>query len=144
MKPVQQGFTLIEMMIVVAIIGVLAAVAIPAYQDYTVRAQLAEPVMQLDAAKNTVEPSMNVDTTVVNCGYENATVITGTYATITAVNAGGVCTVTATFINAAVAAPLRTKTLKMTWDTTNGFRFSQSLVNAGNAPDAKFLPANWQ
>lgn len=47
----QQGFTLIELMIVVAIIGILAAVAIPAYQDYTTRARLAEPVSLMSAAK---------------------------------------------------------------------------------------------
>ncbi|MFC6632508.1 pilin [Microbulbifer taiwanensis] len=47
----QQGFTLIELMIVVAIIGILAAVALPAYQDYTVRAKLSEPVSLMSAAK---------------------------------------------------------------------------------------------
>jgi type IV pilus assembly protein PilA len=47
----QKGFTLIELMIVVAIIGILAAVAIPAYQDYTTRARLAEPVSLMSAAK---------------------------------------------------------------------------------------------
>jgi len=51
MKKVQQGFTLIELMIVVAIIGILAAVAIPAYQDYTTRARMAEPVSLMSAAK---------------------------------------------------------------------------------------------
>lgn len=54
MKTIQKGFTLIELMIVVAIIGILAAVAIPAYQDYTVRARVTEGVNLAAAAKAAV------------------------------------------------------------------------------------------
>jgi len=54
LKKVQKGFTLIELMIVVAIIGILAAIAIPAYQDYTIRAKVTEGIGLADAAKTAV------------------------------------------------------------------------------------------
>jgi len=54
MKTTQQGFTLIELMIVVAIIGILAAVAIPAYQDYTTRAKITEVIALGSAAKTSI------------------------------------------------------------------------------------------
>ena len=54
MKSIQKGFTLIELMIVVAIIGILAAVALPAYQDYTARAKMSEVVLAATTCKNTI------------------------------------------------------------------------------------------
>ena len=54
MKAIQKGFTLIELMIVVAIIGILAAVALPAYQDYTIRAKMSEIILAASACRTSI------------------------------------------------------------------------------------------
>lgn len=71
MKSIQKGFTLIELMIVVAIIGILAAVALPAYQDYTIRARVSELVLSASGAKTAVTEA---------CQLANACSLTATVA----------------------------------------------------------------
>jgi type IV pilus assembly protein PilA len=62
MKRLQKGFTLIELMIVVAIIGILAAVALPAYQDYTIRAKVSELILAASAARTAItEQAQNLN-----------------------------------------------------------------------------------
>ncbi len=97
MKKVQSGFTLIELMIVVAIIGILAAVALPAYQDYTIRAKVSEGLTLASAAKAAVTET-NAATgafpaTNGAAGLPAATDISGDSITSITVGAGGVISI---------------------------------------------------
>lgn len=97
MKKTQQGFTLIELMIVVAIIGILAAVALPAYQDYTVRAKVSELLLAASNAKVAVSEFAQSEGTITGSGTGLTIASDGKYVDSTsAVSADGVITVVGT------------------------------------------------
>ena len=107
MNKMQKGFTLIELMIVVAIIGILAAVALPAYQDYTIRAKVSEIVLQASGFKTTVVEKAAADGTMGSAG-KGLTVSAGGRVSGGEVTDGGTITIagTAATIGTAVSIVL--------------------------------------
>ena len=119
-----QGFTLIELMIVVAIIGILAAVALPAYQDYTKKAKFAEVVSLVGAARTSVDLCFQTEGALTNCdaGYQGipAAVVTGTYSNLDTMSiADGVITAVSTSGSDSVNMIATPTGSPLTWTVTS-------------------------
>ncbi|MBP6897566.1 MAG: pilin [Pseudacidovorax sp.] len=95
-RTAQKGFTLIELMIVVAIIGILAAVALPAYQDYTVRARVSEALVMAASAKTGVAENAANGASTLNMGITTVPSATSNVSTMTVASDTGIITVNTT------------------------------------------------
>jgi type IV pilus assembly protein PilA len=142
MKTMQKGFTLIELMIVVAIIGILAAIAIPAYQDYTTRAKVTEGLSLGDSAKNVVAENAMNGAAALDLGW--TPVATAIVASVTPDSASGQIKIV---YQAAVAGGM---TVTLT-PTSNGANLAPNTVPTSAitwvcavdvATNDKYVPAN--
>ena len=139
MKRIQQGFTLIELMIVIAIIGILAAIALPAYQDYTVRAKTSEVVLAASGGKTAIAEAYQT------LGHMPAVASTGLTSQVSPYVSGLVYTY-GTATTGTITATASAKEAKISGSTvtligtadTNGVI---SWVCSGTIV-AKYLPAN--
>ncbi|HHM04952.1 MAG TPA: prepilin-type N-terminal cleavage/methylation domain-containing protein [Gammaproteobacteria bacterium] len=137
----QQGFTLIELMIVVAIIGILAAIAIPAYQDYTARAQVSEGITLAEGLKSTIAEVYADSGTFTGVssgskGLPAATDVKGNYVSQVAVADGKI---TVTMKSSGVASVVAGKTFTLSPTAGTG---SVTWTCAKDSIDDKYLPSN--
>jgi type IV pilus assembly protein PilA len=148
MKAIQKGFTLIELMIVVAIIGILAAVALPAYQDYTIRAKMSEIILALSACRTSITEvyqSGGSPPTANNWGCEGGT---SKYVNAVTTDANGAVTAKVQGISTVVDSTLVTLiptdgAIPVTWATFSGQGPKGWLCGGtGTTTVLKYLPGS--
>ena len=135
MKTMQKGFTLIELMIVVAIIGILAAVALPAYQDYTIRAKVSELLLAASGARTSIAEKFQTDPSASASAGVGVTIPLVGKLTGATVDDGGTIVVTGGTASSSVGAGV-TVTMTPTFSTATG-----TITWACVGTPSKYLPA---
>ena len=135
MRKVQQGFTLIELMIVVAIIGILAAIAIPAYSDYTARAQASEAFTMLDGFKTPIAEAVSDQGGTAGCVKPATAVVAGKYvASTTFAWTDPSCKIEVTFAATGVNPKVAGKKASLSFNNTTGAWTCATDLAAGVKP----------
>lgn len=143
MKAMQKGFTLIELMIVVAIIGILAAVALPAYQDYISRSKVTEPVGLLDGLKVDTNGFYNEKNSLPTLPqltkYAGPKAISGKFTSTLTGSTAGIFVAT---MKTSAGANIGGKTVQMSFYTVGGvLKQSCGAGKTGTPVPVKYLPA---
>ena len=137
MRKIQQGFTLIELMIVIAIIGILAAIAIPAYSDYTARAQASEAFAILDGFKTPITEAVSDKGLTDGCAKPATAIVSGKYVVSTTFTpATPNCAIVAKFAATGVNTKIADKIATLTYDSVAGTWKCTTDLPAGVAPTA--------
>ena len=140
MKRVQQGFTLIELMIVVAIVGILAAIALPAYQDYVIRSKMSEGVAALAACKTSISEYVSTKNAwPTDTASSGCSTLTTTYVNGLAVAANGVINVTTQSTGSKAGDCVLTLT-----PTAATMPNITAWIGTHTACDAKYVPSNFR
>jgi type IV pilus assembly protein PilA len=144
-KRVQQGFTLIELMIVVAIVGILAAIALPAYQDYVIRSKMSEGVAAIAACKTSISEYVSTKNNFpANSDMAGCSTVVTTYVASLSVDGGGGATPSTITVNVSNTGSKPAECTLTLLATAASIPEITAWTGSHSGCDAKYVPSNFR